>query len=293
MSRSSAHAVLFAGLFLVSTSGPFLRMAQMDAFAVVLYRMGFSGLLFLLWTLLRREAQPTHAQFLRIALGAAFLTAHFCLWIKAFDLTNYASNLLLLVTEPVTAAVFGVWLGERPNSNTWISVALSILGLGIVAGGDFALGERALLGDGFCVLGGVAITLFFATTRSERNTLSLSTFMGWTLTIGALCSLPVVLLAHSPLLGYSRASWGWMAALVVFTTVGGHGAFNIAARHVTLFTVNVVVVLEPAIAIAMGAVMFDATVTSLQVVGGAILAGAVVVGLRAPAGAHAEAMPSE
>ncbi|MBS2026959.1 MAG: DMT family transporter [Deltaproteobacteria bacterium] len=293
MSRSTAHTILFVGLFLVSTSGPVLRMAQMDAFAVVLYRMGFSGVLFLLWALIRRERMPTRAELSRVALGAAFLAAHFCLWIKAFDLTNYASNLLLLVTEPVTAAVFGVWLGERPNANTWMSVALSIVGLAIVAGGDFALGSRALLGDGFCVLGGVAITLFFAVTRNERNTLSLSSFMGWTMAVGALCALPIVLLARSPLLAYPPASWGWMAALVVLTTVGGHGAFNIAARHVTLFTVNVVVVLEPAIAIAMGAGLFGATVTSLQVVGGLILAVAVVVGLRAPAGAHAQAMPSE
>jgi drug/metabolite transporter (DMT)-like permease len=56
---------------------------------------------------------------------------------------------------------------------------------------------------------------------------------------------------------------------------------------------NLVVVLEPAIAIAMGALLFGATVTPVQAVGGAVLALAVVVGLRAPAGAHAQARPSE
>lgn len=293
MTRGSAYVVLFVGLFLVSTSGPFLRMAHMDAFAVVLYRMGFSALLFLGWAALRGELRASAAQVRRIALGAAFLAAHFMLWIKAFDLTDYASNLLLLVTEPVTAAIFGIWLGERPNRNTWVSVALAVVGLAIVAGGDFRLGPRALLGDALCVVGGIAITLFFVVTKRERSALSLSCFMGLTFAFGALCTLPVIALAQSPLGGYPPASWAWMAALVVLTTVGGHGAFNVAARHVTLFTVNVVVVLEPAIAIAMGALLFEASVTGLQVAGGAVLAAAVVVGLRAPAGAHAEARPSE
>ena len=52
-----------------------------------------------------------------------------------------------------------------------------------------------------------------------------------------------------------------------------------AARHLKLFTVNIVIVLEPAIGIAMGAVMFGATVSRLQVAGGLVLAVAVVLGL--------------
>ena len=163
----------------------------------------------------------------------------------------------------------------------------------MVAGGDFRLGPRALLGDAMCILGGAAITLFFIITRAERRSLPLSTFMGVTMAVGALCTLPLALLAGAPLWGYPAASWGWLMALVVFTTVGGHGAFNLAARHVSLFTVNVVVVLEPALAIAMGALLFEAHVTSLQIVGGVVLAVAVVVGLRAPPGTRVESAPQE
>ena len=293
MSRASAHGVLFAGLLLVSTAGPFLVMARMDAFAVVLYRMAFAGALFLGWALLRRELQLTRRQAARIAVGGAFLALHFMLWIKAFDLTDYASNLLLLVTEPVVAAIFGIWLGERPTRATWTSVALAALGLAIVAGHDFRLGPRALLGDGLCILAGVAITLFFVITQRERETLPLSSFMGVALLAGALVSVPVVLLAHAPLLAYPRESWGWLAGIVLLTTLGGHGAFNLAARQVRLFTVNLVVVLEPAIAIAMGALLFGATVTPLQVAGGVVLAMAVVVGLRAPTTARVQVQPSE
>jgi drug/metabolite transporter (DMT)-like permease len=214
-----------------------------------------------------------------VALGAVFLAAHFMLWVKAFELTDFASNLLLLVMQPVTAAVIGHWLGERAHRATWISVALALIGLGIVTGGDFARGPRALLGDAMCLAAGLAITIFFALTREVRRALPLSAFMGITLGVGAICTLPIALLAGVPLHGYSTSTWEWLAALVVLTTVGGHGCFNIAARHTRLFTVNVVVVLEPAIAIAMGAFMFGASITPLQLGGGVVLAVAVVVGL--------------
>src|SRR5262249_35501592 len=95
-----------------------------------------------------------------------------------------------------------------------------------------------------------------------------------------LLSLPVAALSGARFSGYPAGAWGWMAALVVLTTVGGHGFMNLAARQVKLFTVNVVIVLEPAIAIGIGAVVFGARGHPPQVAGGALLAVAVISGLR-------------
>jgi drug/metabolite transporter (DMT)-like permease len=107
----------------------------------------------------------------------------------------------------------------------------------------------------------------------------LSSFMGLTLAIGAAFELPIVLLSGARVFDYPPSSFAWLAALILVTTMGGHGLMNFAARYVKLFTLNVVIVLEPAIGILIGAMLFGATVTRLQVFGGAILACAVVIGL--------------
>jgi drug/metabolite transporter (DMT)-like permease len=280
VSRASAHVVLFAGLFLVSTSGPFIVLTHMDAFAIVFYRMIFAAILFLAWAAARGELRLPAAHVARTIVGSLFLTSHFLLWVKAFDLTDFASNLLLLVAQPVIAALLGVRLGENPTRETWISIALATAGLAVIAGGDFALGPRALLGDLMCIVGGFAIAMFYVVTRDARAAVPLDTFMGATLLIGATATLPIVLLTRAPLGGYTVSGWAWMAALVVLTTVGGHGLMNLAARHVKLFTLNVVIVLEPAIAIAIGAVLIDKRATPIQLGGGVLLAAAVIVGLR-------------
>ncbi len=265
---------LFAGLFLVSTSGPFIVMAQFGAFATVFWRTALAAPLFLL---VARRIPPEHRA--RVAVGSLLLGAHFLLWVKAFDLTDFASNLLLLVAQPVIAALLGTRLGEPPTSRTWLSVALAVGGLAIIAGGDFALGPRALLGDAMCVVGGLAITLFYVVTRDARAVTPLPAFMGWTFVGVALLSLPFMLLDTHPIVDYAATQWAWLGALVLFTTMAGHGLMNQAARGVTLFALNIVIVLEPAIAIAMGALLFDAGATPLQLGGGVLLAAAVVVGL--------------
>jgi drug/metabolite transporter (DMT)-like permease len=134
-----------------------------------------------------------------------------------------------------------------------------------------------------CILAGLAITLFYVVTRDARAATPLAALMGWNKVCIAAMALPVVLLETpapaDALFVPDWPRWGWMLGLVVLTTVAGHGLMNLAARGVTLFALNIVIVLEPAIAIAMGAVLFGARVTALQLAGGVLLGAAVVVGL--------------
>jgi drug/metabolite transporter (DMT)-like permease len=275
----AAYLTLFLGIFCVSTSGPFLVMARMDAYVVVLLRLAFASVAFFLWSLARGELRVAAGQMRRIVVGALVLTVHFALWVKAFDLTDYASNLLLLVTQPVMAAVVGARLGDRHGREIWVAIVLAVAGLATIAGGDFALGPRAILGDLMCIAGGVAITMYYVITREARAGTPLATFMGLTFGVGAAAMVPVVALTGGRIAGHPVASWFWIALLVGVTTVAGHGLLNLAARRVRLFTLNIVIVLEPAIAIAMGRLMFAAPIHPVTLVGGALLVAAVGVGL--------------
>lgn len=288
MNRASAWAALFGGLLLVSTAAPFIQLTRMDPFALVLLRMGIAAPLFLAAGAARGGMRLPREHAARVALGGVLLAAHFLLWIKAFDLTSYASNLLLLIAQPVMAAFLGTRFGERPGRETWISIALSVAGLAVIAGGDVALGPRAMVGDLFSVLGGVAISFFYAETRAARAAMPVAGFMGWTMAFGAATALPFVLASGASLgprgepievLGWRPDPRVWLAGLVVVTTMGGHGLMNAAARGLRLFTVNVVIVLEPALAILLGVALLGESVSAIQAVGGAVLAGAVLIAL--------------
>jgi drug/metabolite transporter (DMT)-like permease len=145
------------------------------------------------------------------------------------------------------------------------------------------------LGDALCVAAGVAITVFYVVTRRVRRALSVEVFLASIMAVSAFTALPVALAAGVPLSGFPAASWLWLGALVFVTTLTGHGLMNYAANHVSLFTLNIVIVLEPLIGIAIGALLFGASVTAVQLLGGAFLSTAVLFGVRQAPATRAEA----
>ena len=281
--RGSVALVL--GLLAVSTSGPFFIMAKMSAFAAVFWRTALAGLLALCIARLRGTLQlpVLHAQRRGLLWSGALLGPHFLLWVKAFELTDYASNLILLVAQPVFGALLERARGVALPMRAPIVLAMSLVGVSLVAGGDVSLGPRALLGDLCCILAGLVGALFFVVGRDARQVMALDAYMGATLLIAAATALPVALLAEVSLFDYPAASWYWLSGIVLIGTLAGHGLLNAAARSMSLFTVNLSILLEPVVAIALGALMFGADITGLQVAGGVILISAVLTLLAAPA----------
>ncbi|HEX5659276.1 MAG TPA: DMT family transporter [Polyangiales bacterium] len=281
MRDNSGRLALVLGLLGVATSGPFFVMSKLDPYAAVVWRTLIAGLLAVLVAWLRGALDvPTVRRHARgLLFSGLLLGPHFLLWVKAFDLTDYASNLLLLVAQPVSAAILDRLLGRSLPRNAALSLALALTGLLLVAGADISLGPRALLGDA-CVLTGFVGALFYVVGREARLALSMDTFMGVTFLIACATALPVALLAHAPLWGYAPESYAWLSALIVITTLGGHGLLNYASRTLSLFTVNIIIVLEPLIAILLGAWLFGASISWLQALGGLLLSAAVVPLLR-------------
>jgi len=259
-------------------------MSRVNAQAAVFWRTLLAGVLGLLIAALRStlDWRALHAHRKSLGLAGALLGTHFLLWVKAFDLTDYASNLLLLVAQPLIAAVVGARLGEALSRQAFGALGLSAIGMLLIAGGDFRMGPRALLGDAFSIIAGGMIAFFYVAGRSARKALPLEAFIGATMLVAAAVALPVALVAGVPVWGFSSASWAWLGAIVVITTLMGHGLLNLAAGYIPLFALNLVIVLEPVIAIAMGSILFGARVTPLQCLGGTLLGGAVMLGMRRP-----------
>ncbi len=274
----------------VSTAAPLIRLSGMPAFALAAWRTLLCGLVYALLrprdlrALLRLDARGRRA----LLAGSTLLAAHFALWISAFDHTSYASAVLLLVMQPVFGALLGLLvLGERPNTGTWLAVAGSAAGLALLVRGD--LGHPGgLLGDALAVGGSLAIAVFYLAVRPLRTGFPFAPFMA---ACYGLAGVQLIVLAgatDTQLVGFPARGWWSLAGLVLVPTVVGHACFNWAIPRVRFFTLNLLIVLEPALAILLGVALLDESATPLQVVGGAVLGIAVLVGLRRPAQRRAE-----
>ncbi len=292
MTRDAVRTVaaLAVGTLAVSAAAPLIRLAALPAVALAAWRTATCGALYA--ALRPRDLAALRGlgsrEWLLLAAASSLLALHFGLWISAFEHTSYASTVLLLVTQPLFGALVGrVAYGERLGAATWFALAGAAGGLALLVHADVRGAAEtppadALLGDALAVLGSLAIALYYVAVRPLRRALPFAPFMAATYGGAGLLLAGAALALGVPLHGYATASWGWLAVLVLLPTAVGHACFNWAVPRVRFFTLNLLIVLEPALALAFGVAFLAERVTAPQVVGGGVLGAAVLVGLRRP-----------
>lgn len=288
MGRWSSFGSLFGGLLFVSTSGPFFLASKMDPYTVGFARMGLAGGILFGYALFRyppwSEAFARHWGAVRgllpsVFLGAVLFALHLILWMSAFAYIGLGSSAILLVAQPALAVVVGSFYGERFRPLMGVSLALAAVALFLVAAGDLELGPQAWIGDGMCLLAALCTTVFIPATRVARRMLPMSLFLGSTFLLGSLFLAPFLYFAEAPFGSYGWEEWRWLWGIVLVSTIGGHGLTNLAARRFTLFRLNVVVLLQPLLVLAIGVSLFGLHATLTQVLAALLLLVAVAVGL--------------
>lgn len=283
--------VLAVGTLAVSTAAPLIRLVGMPALAVAAWRTTGAALFYGALTLGPLRARGGQERGLRGALdlaslvgGAALLAAHFGLWIAAFEHTSYASSVLLLVLQPVFGALLGrAVLGERLRLRMAIGIGAALIGLLLLVYDD--LGEpHHLFGDGLAVAGTLAIALYYIVVGRARRRLAFAPFMTQCYGLAGVMLVTAAALTSTPLTTTAATGgWGFLALLVLAPTVVGHACFNWCLGRVPLFTLNMLIVLEPALALVLGAWWLGTGVSPWQMAGGVVLGTAVLVGLGRPA----------
>ncbi len=280
--RTRTAIALSVGVVAVATAAPLVVLAELPFLVVAAWRTLLCGLVYAAVAprSLAALLELSRGRRRRAALGALLLAVHFGAWIAAFDHTSYAAAVLLLVTQPVFGALLGRFaLGERQGAASWIAVLGSLVGLVLIVQPDLD-NPGQLLGDALAVVGTLAYAAFFLVVGPLRRELPFAPFMAATyLGAGALLAA-AAWLAGDPLTGHPAGAWAAVVALAVVPTVVGHACFNWAVPRVRFFTLNLLVVLEPALALLIGAVLLGSRVVPVQLAGGAVLGAAVLIGLR-------------
>lgn len=227
-----------------------------------------------------------------VAAGVCF-GAHFVLFSASFQYTSFESAVVLLAFQPAFAALLGrVMLGERTSLGMWLSILIGAAGLVLLVWDDFCK-DQALL-DGKNVLGDLcvitacfSIVLTFVWGRRLRQTVSYPTWVMGVFGIGGLTALGWALAAGETLESPRADPWLWLVALIIVPTIMGHSLFNYLLKHLRVFYINIVFVLEPMLAL-FGKWMIDrpdifgpARFGAMQMIAGIMLIGGVAVGLAA------------
>lgn len=214
------------------------------------------------------------------ALAGFFLAAHFATWITSLELTTVAASVLLVTSSPAFVAVIAWWLfHERLQRIAWIGILLTVVGAGLVVGGD--LGGSRFTGNLLAVAGAITVGGYMLAGQVSRRELGIFEYSVITYSVAALVLLPVVIVTGSALSGYDAQTWWALAALLVGPQLLGHTVLNFVLKDFGATTIAVAVMAEPLIAALLAYLLFGEVPTLLIYPGAAaILLGIYLVSTR-------------
>jgi drug/metabolite transporter (DMT)-like permease len=220
---------------------------------------------------------------LALALGAVGYSAQAGAYFTALERLDASLLSLLLYTFPAMVTIAAIALGrERASRRTAGALVLASAGLFLVLAGAGA-GALDPVGTLLGITAAVVYTTYILTSAgiAERigplllsalvctgaaTTLTLATAVGGDLHPGRL----------------TAGGLGWLAAIAVVSTVGAVSLFFAGLKRVGPTTASILSTAEPLTTVVLAFLAFGESLTAVQLGGGALVLGAVLV-LSAPA----------
>ena len=214
------------------------------------------------------------------AVAGVFLAAHFATWITSLELTTVAASVLLVTSSPAFVALIAWWLlKERLHRVGWVGIVLTVVGAGLVVGGDLSGSE--FTGNMLAVAGAVTVGGYMLAGQVSRRELGIFEYSVITYAVAGLVLLPIVVATDSELVGYDGGTWWALFGLLVGPQLLGHTVLNFVLKDFGATTIAVAVMAEPLIAAILAYLLFGEVPTVLIYPGAAaILLGIYLVSAR-------------
>jgi len=212
-------------------------------------------------------------------LGAAAMSALQFTYLYAISKINVAAAILLQYSAPGFIALHAaVFAGEKPRALTLVAIAGAAAGCYLAVGAhDLNLLRMNLSG----ILAGVAAGLSFA-WYSIQGEYGMRRYPPWTVLFYAVFFAAVVWnLLHPPFEAfggsYSPVQWGWILYVAVMGTLVPFGLYFRAIDLIRSTPASITATLEPITAGIVSYLFLGETLSPLQVFGGVLVIGSVVL----------------
>ena len=272
------------GVVSVSLASIFIRLAEAPPLTVAAYRMCIATVIVAAtagvagrggFAAVRRADLPL------LGGSGVFLAAHFALWITSLAHTSVASSVLLVTTTPVFVAVGAHFASpDKVGRLTALAVAVSVAGGVIIAAGDWAEGERHLLGDALALGGAVAVAGYLLVGRRVRVRIPTLPYITIVYAAAAVVLLVAAVASGAPMFGLPAESYFWMAMAALLPQAVGHSLLNWALGYLPAVNVTLAVRAEPVLATLLAIPVLGEVPPWTVLPGGVLLLLGVYIAIR-------------
>ena len=273
------NSVLLLGVLGISISAILVRYSQAPSVITAVYRLGWTVLLLLPAVLIkfRQELKRVRGRDVVLcALSGICLALHFLTWFESLKWTGVAVSTVLVSTEVIfTALGFALFLkGRIPPLG--VAAILAFGGSAILALAGGGQGSQ-LYGNLLALAAAFFVALYTLIGRIQRGYLSTTVYTFLTYLACFLTLLLMALASGTPLVGYGGREWLIGLGLAVLCTLMGHSLFSWCLKYLSPAYVSAVKLCEPVFSGGLAVPLFGEIPTPLQLLGAAIILGAVLL----------------
>lgn len=266
-------AALLSAL-LMGTIGVFSKITGLPAETVTFFRLmlgaGFM-LLFLLAT--RRTGCLRQWPTWPVLVNGGMLSGFIIFYVQAMNLTTMANAIMLVYLAPLAASLYAhFFLGERLNRASVLLIGTALFGFAMMMEFriDFSGGGNHLAGICLALVAMVCYAGFILINRMIKEHVHVYTRTFYQLLTGALIMLPF-LVVDPPAI--SPENWLWLLGTGLFPGFLAILCAVIALSTLPAATFGTLAYFEPIAVILFGWLIFNETLSPLQIAGCALILG--------------------
>ena len=248
-----------------------LILETQDVLLILFYRSIGLSLMVLLFTCLRRNQSVTNffkSLDARDLIVGIFLSVSFCGYVFSIIYSSVASTLFILSSGPFFTVVISlVWINERPNLVTWLTMIIAIVGMMIMLLNGLETGN--ILGNIGALITTISFSSMLVYIRKNKKTDVLGgTFLG-----GFLCCifvLFIVIFTKKSLL-LTLHDTVFIFGMGAFTIGLGISLITCSAPHLSAPEVSIFMLAESILGPLWPWLFLSEKITTMELLGGALI----------------------
>ncbi|MGE4251368.1 MAG: DMT family transporter [Parvibaculaceae bacterium] len=274
--------VIWATGFIVAR----LSAPHVEPFTFLTVRFGLAGLVLVVLAMVFRARWPGRRASLHAMAAGAMLHGGYlgaCYWAVAHGLPAGIAALIGGLQPILTAVLAGKLLGERVTPRHWLGLGVALAGLILVLAPKLDLGAtRGITPVTVLAMTFSAIAITFGSIYQKRHLsrVDLLTGTAWQYASGFIIVFLGALVTEHFRFDATPEAWIALGWSVVVLSIGAILLLMALIRHGDVAKVSALIFLVPAVAALMAWVLFDETLTPVQIAGMLVCATGVLIVTR-------------
>jgi drug/metabolite transporter (DMT)-like permease len=276
----ASYLALGIGILSLSISPILVRLAKAPGAVSMFYRVGIAVVLLALPFFQRvKNKAPLPRRGIGLALlGGLCFSGDLVFWATGVMLSGATNPTLMASTAPVWVSLGAmVFFREKLPAKFWGGLALAMVGVIIVLEVDHLQAVELSLGTFYGLIAAVFYGSYFLVTQRGRQMLDSLTYF-WIAALSNTTALLIFcLVLRQPLTGYTLNTYLIFLTMGILAQVGGFLSITFAQGYLSASIVSTTWLVQPMITALLAALLLGESFLGLQVLGGIVLLGGVVI----------------